>query len=227
VKRRSILWALCAFLISPACVTQTSTPLVFLWAGEHAEDFRFLEPGKYGIVYRSGTIVLEGDRSTAIPRTEPIFLPVQGTLHSAVRIETRSAVLSSTQRPEAVRQIVELTSPQAVTGVIVDFEAVPEERTFYRTLLEDLRARLPASKPLSIMAPIGWCTGDSWIAGLPIEQAIPRLLAGDPPAGQDMGLKLCRSSYALRSDAQPPRPGRRLYYVHAAPWNEQAVARLR
>jgi hypothetical protein len=212
-----LLWSACR---------RSEAPKVFLVAGEQAEDFRFLEPGKLGIAYRSGTVLMEGDRVHTISRTAAMFLPVKGTLHSIVRIESKSPPPDDVQRAQAVEAILKLTAPPAVNGVIIDFVAAPAERSFYRALLEELRTKLPPSRSLSIAAPVEWCTSDPWIEHLPVDEVIPTLFRKSLPRVLDATVKLCRTSLLLNTSAQRPRPDRRLYYIHHRPWDEQAVSQL-
>jgi hypothetical protein len=200
---------------------------VFLVAGEQAEDFRFLEPGRLGIAYRSGTVLMEEDRVRTIARTAAMYLPVKGTLHSIVRIESKNPRLEDSQRAQAVEAILKLTAPPAVSGVIIDYVAAPGERSFYRALLEGLRPKLPPSRSLSVAAPVEWCTSDPWVEDLPVDAVIPTVFRKAVPPGQDATVKLCRASLLLNTPAQRSHAGRRLYYVHHRPWDEQAVSQLR
>jgi hypothetical protein len=212
-----LLWSACG---------RSEAPQVFLVAGEQAEDFRFLEPGKLGIAYRSGTVLMEGDRVHTIARTAAMYLPVKGTLHSIVRIESKNPRLEDAPRAQAVEAILKLTAPPAVSGVIIDYVAAPGERSFYRALLEELRTKIPPSRSLSIAAPVEWCTSDPWIEDLPVDEVIPTVFPESVPPGQDATVKLCRTSLLLNTSAQRPRPDRRLYYIHHRPWDEQAVSEL-
>lgn len=210
------LLAVIAGLIVPRVWNSRPEAETFLWASEQPEDFRFLEPGRFGIAYRSGSVLLEGDRAVATVRKAPMYLPVKGTLHSAVRIDAVDARFSEAQRAQAVEEIAKLVAPSAVSGVIVDFPAEPPAREFYGKLLTDLRKR--TGRPVAVLAPESWCRDKPWIEGLPADSVIIDAEADSP----------CGESYRL-STVSPQRPARarRLYYVHDQPWTEPAVSRLR
>jgi hypothetical protein len=128
--------------------------------------------------------------------------------------------------------------PGHVSAIQIDFDALVSERDFYRALLQDLRAQLPAHVPLSMTALASFCIGDRWLDDLPVDEAVPmifrmgaddraikNLLAG----GNDFREPLCRQSYgvALDEPLEMKRDrSRRLYVFNNRSWSENSIREL-
>ena len=124
-----------------------------------------------------------------------------------------------------------------IAAVQVDYDATVSERPFYRALLQDLRRSLPESVRLSITALASWCMGDPWLAGLPIDEAVPMLFRMGPDrlpvllhleSGGDFGEAACQQSVGISTD-EPVRwlpAGRRLYVFHPRSWSHGAVQKV-
>ena len=225
-------------------------PKMVLWAWERPEDLRFIDPRTTGVAFLQRTIFLDGDGIVDRPRLQPLRLPPGTRLIAVTRIEaSRRRRGSSTQEvspgPSAATAglvaslIAEFEHIPAVVGVQVDFDATSSERAFYRELLVALRQQLPASMPLSITALASWCQGDMWLAGLPIDEAVPMLFrmgAGDREVrlvlgdGTDFVAPACRESLGLSTDEPLPLfrqfAGRRVYIFHPRPWSGTAAPKL-
>src|SRR2546421_12766670 len=130
---------------------------------------------------------------------------------AVTRIESQKqtgerAELSDAQRQKLVDLIMKTTTLGAVSAIQIDFDAASSERDFYRSLLRDLRAKLPGNMPLSMTALASFCIGDRWLDDLPVDEAVPmifRMGAGEQSikgllsAGGDFGEPLCRRSYGI------------------------------
>ena len=220
--------------------TDSAPAPIVLWAWERPEALGFAREA--GIAVLVGTLRLAGERLLPSPRLQPLELPQGSRPTAVVRIESdleNRPALTATQRRRAVAAIRAwaLTLPGAAT-LQVDFDATVSERAFYRQLLGELRAELPAALPLSITALASWCLGDRWLGGLPITEAVPMLfrMGTDAEAvratlarGTDFSEPLCRSSYGLASDEPwpPLEPGRRLYLFHSQSWTPAVYDDLR
>ncbi len=90
---------------------------------------------------------------------------------------------------------------------------------------------------MSITALASWCTGDPWIAGLPVDEAVPMLfrmgadratILGDLQSGMDFSLQVCRTSVGISTDEpMPPFPrGRRVYAFTPRAWIADTFAAL-
>jgi hypothetical protein len=102
--------------------------------------------------------------------------------------------------------------------------------------LSELRAQIPANIPFSITALASWCTADSWLAGLPVDEAVPmafRMGADEPSirsflgSGKDWQEPLCRRSYGFSIDEPFEKkliPGRRIYLFNDRAWKKDDLS---
>jgi len=213
-------------------------PQVILWAWERPEDLEFLDPQRFGVAFLSQTLVLEGNAVRVYPRHQPLKLSPQTKLIAVTRIEaqtTRSSRpdLTAGQEEKLVVLILKTLELPNVLAIQVDFDAATSERTFYASLLQRLRERLPQNVPLSITALASFCVGDRWLSGLPVDEAIPmtfRMGADNNKIrtllakGNDFREPLCQRSYGFALDEPMNMPlddSRRIYLFNSAPWTAQ------
>jgi hypothetical protein len=211
-------------------------PRVVVWAWERRENLGFIDPGKTAVAYLARTLELAGDGVTVRPRFQPLTVPAHTMMIPVVRIEVdrrRPPTLSSAQRAEAARVIAGLarTSPAAIQ---IDFDARRSERRFYADLLRDVRKRVPASIPLSMTALASWCADDDWIAGLPVDEAVPMIyrMGRDGPEitrylrnGGHFAPASSSNSVGLSLDSQMAGlgAGKRVYLFSPQPWTPDAL----
>lgn len=203
-----------------------------LWAWERPEDLRGIDPREAGVAFLARTVFLTGDGVAVRPRLQPLRVPPGTTVVAVVRVEIGRGTpptLSPQQRKATAQAIAEAAGTPRLFGLQVDFDATRSERAFYRDLLRDLRAQLPAQMPLSITALASWCLGDNWLAGFPVDDAIPMLFRmgiGEREvelhlkAGGDFRSPVCRQSLGISTDeplAYLPA-GRRLYIFRPRAW---------
>jgi len=202
-------------------------PETMLWAWERPEDLRFLDPTATGVAFLAATATLRGDDVVLQPRMQPLRVPPAAVLEAVVRVEIdrRDApTLSDHQRDALSAAVVaQATGPGVVGGA------------FYADLLDQVRARLPAGQRLSITALASWCIGDPWIAGLPVDAAVPMLFEMGPDTdeirrhlagGGDFRPRICRDAVGLATNEPVPGlpRGRRTYLFHETAWNPEALA---
>lgn len=216
----------------PICADRLSSlPRTILWAWERRENLSFIDPQKTAVAYLACTLDLEGDGVSLRPRLQSLTVPRQTRLIAVVRIEAGRRfppTLSAAQRAEASRLIVRLADA-STSAVQIDFDATRSQRVFYRALLADVRARLPASIPLSMTALASWCLDDDWISGLPVDEVVPMLYRMGPDAhairtylreGHEFVPVLSRNSVGLSLDDQMTglAAGKRIYLFSPKPW---------
>jgi hypothetical protein len=120
-----------------------------------------------------------------------------------------------------------------VEAVQVDFDATASEREFYRRLIRRLRERLRADVMLSVTALASWCAGDDWLAGLPVDEAVPMLFRMGPFNERFRGIaerrtgaaSVCRNALGISLD-EPflvRRQQRRLYVFSPRPWDNDGI----
>jgi hypothetical protein len=195
-------------------------PHVFLWAWERPENLTFLDPHAAGIAFLARTVCLRGGVVAVRPRLQPLRYPPGAVLMAVVRVEPRDSVLPPVDAVSAA--ISEAAAIPGVRALQVDFDATLSQRRFYRDLLGDLRRRVPPATPLSMTALTSWCQSDSWMAGLPVAEAVPMLFRmgpGERPA-RAFRPSLCQSSAGVSVDEslREPPSAARLYIFNPRPW---------
>ena len=209
-----------------------SVPRIVLWAWERPENLSFIDPKSVAVAFLARTIELSGNDMEVHPRMQPLEVPNSTTLIAVVRISTShksTPSLSNDQLRATEESILRAVQLPEIRGLQIDFDATVSERTFYRSLLDSLRRRLPDSLTLSITALASWCLGDPWIADLPVDDAIPMLFRLGPDSldvldrlnkGEDFSIPICRHSVGVSTDEPFPRTihGRSVYVFNPKPW---------
>jgi hypothetical protein len=218
--------------------TMSATPHLILWAWERPEDLRFVDSEHVGVAFLAGTVSLRANRTDFRPRMQPLRVSPQTRLMSVIRIETNpNAELNQEQLRATANAIARASTLPQVVATQIDFDATVSERVFYHDLLLELRRQLPSSMPISITALASWCIGDDWIAGFPIDEAVPmlfRLGVGQNEVStwirSQRGFRepLCRSSLGVSTDEpwESLSLGRRVYAFSPQPWTERSVEAL-
>ena len=218
-------------------------PRVVLWAWERPEDLKALDASRFGVAFLAQTLILKHDGVISAPRHQPLEIPPGTKLMAVTRIESSKiegerAQLGDLQRQKAAALILKTLTLPDVSAVQIDFDAMQSERTFYRALLEDVRAQLPDQVPLSITALASFCVGDRWLKDLPVDEAVPmifRMGADDRTirsmlaAGDDFREPLCQRSYGVAIDEPPDfarDATRRVYVFNTHSWSDTKIAAL-
>jgi hypothetical protein len=212
-------------------------PNVILWAWERPEDLRFINTNDIGVAFLAQTVSLRGGQTSIRPRLQPLSVAADAKLIAVTRLESNRAALSSEQRALTVAAIAKLTRNERVAAIQIDFDARTTERAFYRDLLIDLRQAIPVTVRLSITALASWCLGDDWLAGLPIDEAVPMLFRMGVDqrniemrlnAGDDFNAPLARHSLGISTDEPLARlpAGRRVYVFNPRSWSAEAARKI-
>ncbi|HEY0349293.1 MAG TPA: DUF3142 domain-containing protein [Pyrinomonadaceae bacterium] len=218
-------------------------PPVMLWAWERPEDFRTLDSKRFAVAFLAQTLTLKSDEVIFKPRHQPLEVSPDTKMMAVTRIESQKqtgerGALNDAQRHKLVDLIMKTTAVGAVSAIQIDFDAASSEREFYRSLLLDLRAKLPDNVPLSMTALASFCIGDRWLDDLPVDEAVPmifRMGADDRTiksmlgAGDDFREPLCQRSYGVALDEpfqMKFEKSRRVYVFNNRPWNEKDFASL-
>ena len=155
-------------------------PRVTLWVWERREDLHTVDPKQYAIAYLDQTLTIDLTVHRQ-PRRNPINFPSGAKRIPVVRIEaSRYAMFDDAARKEAADAILLSAAEPGIVALQVDFDATLSQRQFYRALLADLRLRMPIRLPLSITALTSWCSWDTWIRDLPIDDAVPMFFRMEP-----------------------------------------------
>jgi len=219
--------------VNPAL--SNTMPTKILWAWERPEDLRFIDTKQYGIAFLAQTITIETDNVLPKPRRQPLDTAPGTYIIAVTRIETKKGSAERpTFTPEMATKVASLVKNTLdlpdVKGVQIDFDAVVSERSFYRSMMKELKKQLPPDTPLTMTSLASWCTGDAWFNDFPVDEAVPmafQMGADDEKIknylrnGNDWNEPLCRGSYGISVDellGAELKPDRRVYYFSNAAW---------
>jgi Protein of unknown function (DUF3142) len=221
-------------------IDENSFPQTILWAWERPEDLEFLDPQQFAVAFLAQTLVLKGEDVVFKPRHQPLKVRPEMKLIAVTRIESeKTTALSATQREKLVDLVLKTRELTNVSAVQIDFDATTSQREFYRTLLNELRHRLPDNVPLSMTALASFCVGDRWLQDLPVDEAIPMIyrmgkddqtIRSFLESGKDFKDPICRRSYGVAVDeplAMTFDRSRRQYIFNIRAWTEQDVLPLK
>jgi len=208
-----------------------------LWAWERHEDLRTIDPRAVGVAYLAKTLFLRQDTVVTRPRLQPLQVPPATVLIPVIRIEVDKfspPTLAAGQRMRVVEEIAAISRASTIPAVQVDFDAKTSERAFYRAVLHDLRQELPDTIRISITALASWCLADNWLAGLPIDEAVPMLFRMGVDrqrvlfhlqTGGDVRCLPTQQSLGMATDEPLPRlpSGRRMYVFSPRAWSPASV----
>ncbi|ABF43529.1 hypothetical protein Acid345_4529 [Candidatus Koribacter versatilis Ellin345] len=205
-------------------------PVTTVWAWQRPEKLTFIDKHKTAVAVLAETISLSPLKFE--PRNQPVSAPDGATYIAVVRIQaSANSDLSDATRARVVSEITKFAGNADTEAIQIDFDATSSQRDFYRSLLKDLRAKLPRDIPLSMTALVSWCEGDDWIANLPVDEAVPmyfRMGVDDQNIRRshwDVGKlrePLCRNSVGISLDEPWPRfdSAVRVYAFAPAAWTE-------
>jgi len=214
---------------------QDGLPRLMLWAWERPTDLRQLD-ADVGVAFLSQTLIVRNGAMDTVPRRNALRVSPHTPLVAVTRIETRDALPSAMVTTMAAA-IAGTTALPRVRGVQIDFDAAESERGFYRALVGAVRQAIGPGVPLSITALASWCAQDRWMAGLPVDEAVPMLFRLGPVNAPYVGLASAPSTAAaecrdaLGTSLDEPlhvrARGRRLYVFNASPWTPASVTQAR
>ena len=178
------------------------------WCWSHCE-LEELKPAEGGVAFLVLTIWMTKDQQVvAQPRRDGFTLKPGVFEMPVLRIEARQPLpqYGAEQRRKVVQMIREVAAMTKAKAIQIDFDAPPEARPFYRDLLRDVRTKLPAGTFLSMTSLAAWCTAESWMRDLPVDEIVPMAFdmgpAGDAVfqvlrTGGQFEFSECRSSLGL------------------------------
>ena len=224
-------------------LNESQFPPIVLWAWERPEDLRGLDSKRFAVAFLAQTLVLKGDDVILNPRQQPLQVSPETKLIAVTRIESQKttgerAALNLAQKRKLVSLVMRTLQLETVSAIQIDFDAASSEREFYRGLLQDLRAQLPDTVPLSMTALASFCIGDRWLHDLPVDEAVPMIfrMGADDRAiknmlagGDDFREPLCQRSYGVAIDEpleMKRDASRRVYVFNNHSWQQNEIARL-
>src|SRR6185503_139537 len=170
-KKLLLLLLLLAAMLPLGCRTRVESrnrfeenrfPSRILWVWERPEDLEFLDAQQFAVAFLAQTLTLKNDDVLFSPRRQPLKVSPEVKLIAVTRIESQKTTgaptaLSEAQRKKLVDLVLKTLDLRNVSAVQIDFDAVVSEREFYRSLLTDLRQKLPNNTPLSMTALASFC----------------------------------------------------------------------
>jgi Protein of unknown function (DUF3142) len=214
--------------LAPPPGRMRSLPSRTLWVWERPENLRSIDPKTTAVATLDGTILL-GTRISVIPRRQYYSIPRGTRRIVVVRIEA-SGSIAPNLGPAAAQAVLDLASAPDIAALQIDFDARQSQRTFYRSLLRDLRRRMPPNLPLSMTALASWCSNDDWIASLPVDEAVPMFFRMEPGRRFDQAdapefrirEPLCAESIGISTHESAPASlsNKRLYIFPDRGWRE-------
>lgn len=147
-------------------------------------------------------------------RVTPVLHVEVSTIHPPANIEaSRAAIVGAMLRAAA----------HSTSGrVQLDMEAKPSQREFYRSLVRDVRAALPAEVALSVTALGWWCRAPAWLDGLAADEVVPMFFR----MGKD-GAALRELVERAPQSLHPRCRGGSAGFSPQEPFSEQATGRYR
>jgi hypothetical protein len=226
----------------------TVMPQTVIWAWEEPEDLREA-PASVGVAYLAETLLvgnaaqpLRGGPTLAVlGRHQPLAVRPGTSIMAVVRV----IALPGFQDSELIREqtaaaLAEAAHRPGLRALQIDFDATRSQRAYYKAVLIQLRARMPADTPLSITALLSWCAAgpgsNGWLSTLPIDEAVPMFFRlggsarpGDDKSGYALREPLCRGSLGISTDESWPtlNPRARIYLFAPRPWTPSQLAALR
>ena len=213
---------------APALVPAVE-PEYYVWAWRREEDLSFIDPRRVKVAVWTATIHMDDDGFVVERRTNGITYPSDAEVVGVVRLEI-TGVPDAAEAPRLADAIIGASRPFRPVEHQVDFDARLSQRSFYRRLLDELRARTGGLQ-LSITALASWCLHEGWTQGLPVDAMVPMLYrmggAGDLirdqlQAGREFPNPACAGQVGYSAD-EPLAPVdrlRRVFLFHPEPWSE-------
>lgn len=121
-------------------------------------------------------ILLSGDNILTRPRMrQPALAPsTRRTPVVHVEVSTVNPPRDIETSRAAILQAMRAAAGASTSGwVQLDMEARPSQRAFYRSLVGQIRAELPARIRLSVTALAWWCRSPAWLDDLPADEVVP------------------------------------------------------
>lgn len=223
------------------------SPHINVWAWERDEDLSYIDPSKIVVAYFAGNIYVRGSNVSFRPRTQKLKLPANAETIPVFRIES---VRTDDSIPEAsaaafVSKTILKTvkkSSQNSKVIQIDFDALEDERPFYKSLLAELRKELPRDIKISMTALASWLLGDTWLEPGSVDETVAMLFSIGPerndvlsrlskqPLSNGAGIPVAIGISAGEADTNRIlfqtnilRKSKNLYIFSSRPWTEQRL----
>lgn len=164
------------------------TKQITLWAWERKENLSYIDPKTTRVAYFAGKLYIKNECVRFRPRTHALLLPPNTNVTPTYRIETirgqsaTPAACSAAVVADAIAEDVERSARRIgtrgpVNEVQIDFDAAEDEREYYKSILRDLRSKLPDRTKISITALASWLLDDKWLDDGTPDKAVAMLFS--------------------------------------------------
>jgi hypothetical protein len=166
--------ALCLALTSaltPCHATAGARQVAWLWDEAQLPPWSVREAA---VLQRH--ILLTGDSALTRPRMRWPLMPAATQVTPVLHVEVSTVnppVNMEASRAMIVAALLDAAAVSTSGWVQLDMEAKPSQRTFYRSLVGQLRDELPSRIKLSVTALAWWCQSPAWLDGLAADEVVP------------------------------------------------------
>lgn len=162
---------------------------ITLWAWERNENLSYIDPKKIRVAYFAGKVYIKNECVRFRPRTQTLLVPANTVVTPVYRIETirvngavpqpcsASVVADAIAEDFAKRSQRLEFSKVPITEIQIDFDAVEDERQYYKSILQSLRGKLPLKTKISITALASWLLDDKWLGNGTADEAVAMLFS--------------------------------------------------
>ena len=169
----------------------SASPRVTVWAWQRDEDLSYIDPKRVSVAYFAGSIYVRGSLVRFRPRTQKLKLPegvetipvfrIESIRHDAVSepnvdLSSDAEIIPDENAANFVAKTI-ARHLKTTTKIQIDFDALEDERPFYKTLLRNLRNELPAGTKISITSLASWLMADRWLEPGCADEAVAMLFS--------------------------------------------------
>jgi len=171
--------------------TVSALPHLTVWAWERDEDLSYIDPSQVDVAYFAGNIYVQGSLVEFRPRKQKLKLPKGACTFPVFRIESvrrlgaqsnGNADAANLKAADYVAQTIanQMKRQGYPKMVQIDFDALEDERPFYKALLRNLHRDLPVGTKISITALASWLLADKWIEPGSCDEVVAMLFSIGP-----------------------------------------------
>jgi hypothetical protein len=183
ISKKNFILSICFALIyicSQLPLKAADSDQNVLWAWQRNEDLSYLNPASYSVAYLACYATISGANLHLEWRNQALKIPAGTNLVPVLRID-----INHRSKPELTEEklgglsdvILRISKISRTQRVQIDFDALENEREFYRNLLKKTREKLTPEISISITSLASWCLFDNWLTDLPVQETVPMMFS--------------------------------------------------
>lgn len=227
-----------------------SAPQTVLWAWQRNENLLHIDPSKFAVAYLACYSTISGANLHFEWRNQRLDVPSGTRMLPVMRIDVdhRSKPdFSEAQLERLSEALLKISKISKTNQIQIDFDALQNERAFYRSLLERTRRKLPPDVSISITSLASWCLFDNWLTDLPVTETVPMMFSLGKErkkvlqyfkTGHDFLCKGCCSSLGVSIEdreaallmiekAKQRKIPTRIYFFTRTPWTDKKLGTVK